>query len=90
MAILGLIGVDIEICGAWVWVTGDTRTHKEVLKENGYKYASKRKHGTFARMNGRVKAEASQQWVILECATAAQHQHSQTMIAYLMPRRLKH
>jgi len=47
MAILGLIGLDIEICGAWVWVTGDTRTHKEVLKENGYKYASKKKAWNF-------------------------------------------
>ncbi len=30
-AIKGL-GLDIEICSAWIWVSGDTRPHKEVLK----------------------------------------------------------
>jgi curved DNA-binding protein CbpA len=30
-AIRGL-GLDIEICGAWIWVSGDTRPHKEALK----------------------------------------------------------
>ena len=24
--------LDIEICGSWIWVSGDTRPHKEVLK----------------------------------------------------------
>jgi len=32
----------IEICGAWVWVSGDTRTHKEVLKAAGFKWAPKK------------------------------------------------
>jgi len=30
-AIQGL-GLDIELCGAWIWVSGDTRPHKETLK----------------------------------------------------------
>lgn len=40
--ILGLVGLEIEICGQWIWVSGDTKTHKETLKESGYKWASKK------------------------------------------------
>lgn len=42
-AIHSLIGLEIEICGAWVWVSGNTKEHKEVLKVAGFKYASKKK-----------------------------------------------
>lgn len=42
-AIISLDGLIIEICGAWVWVTGTTREHKEILKANGYKFAGKKK-----------------------------------------------
>ena len=31
--LLGLDGLVIELCGSWLWVTGNTREHKEVLKE---------------------------------------------------------
>lgn len=41
-AIIGLAGLVIELCGAWVWVTGDTRTHKAELKQAGFKWASKK------------------------------------------------
>ena len=37
-AILDLVGLEIEICGTWVWVSGDTKTHKEILKEQGFRY----------------------------------------------------
>lgn len=46
-AIIDLQGLEIEICGAWVWVTGDTFTHKDVLREAGFKYASKKKAWNF-------------------------------------------
>ncbi len=29
--IINLDGLDIEICGSWVWVSGETRIHKEIL-----------------------------------------------------------
>lgn len=45
--IMGLKGLDIEICGAWVWVSGDTYQHKGVLKEAGFKFASKKKSWYF-------------------------------------------
>lgn len=41
-AILGLDNLIIEICGNWLWVTGDTKIHKSILKSNGYLWASKK------------------------------------------------
>ena len=46
-AILELVGIEIEVCGAWVWVSGQTFTHKDVLKAAGFKYASKKKSWYF-------------------------------------------
>lgn len=41
--IIHLDGLEIEICGRWVWVSGNTYTHKDQLKTAGYKFASKKK-----------------------------------------------
>lgn len=46
-AVFGLTGIEIEICGAWVWVSGDTYPHKAVIKEAGFKFASKKKQWFF-------------------------------------------
>jgi curved DNA-binding protein CbpA len=40
-------GLAIEICGAWVWLSGDTRTHREALKAAGFKWAPKKKQWYF-------------------------------------------
>lgn len=45
--IVNLEGLVIEVCGQWIWVSGDTKTHKEVLKENKFYYASKKKNWYF-------------------------------------------
>ena len=37
-----LSGLVLEICGSWLWVTGNTYQHKESLKESGLKFASKK------------------------------------------------
>lgn len=42
-AVLGLNGLIIEICGAWVWITGNTREHKAALKAATFKWANKKK-----------------------------------------------
>ena len=42
-AIIDLPGLFLEICGAWLWVSGDTRTHKTTLKEAGFQWAPKKK-----------------------------------------------
>ena len=41
--VINLEGLDIEICGSWVWVSGDTYKHKDGLKAAGFKWASKKK-----------------------------------------------
>lgn len=33
-----LSGVEFEIIGNWVWVGGNTKENKEILKENGFKW----------------------------------------------------
>ena len=36
------LGLDIEVCGAWVWVSGDTKLHKDKLKNAGFKWSTKK------------------------------------------------
>ncbi len=35
--------IDIELVGAWIWVSGNTYAHKKELKELGFKWASQKK-----------------------------------------------
>ena len=32
----------IELCGTWIWVSGDTKPHKELFKFAGFKWAPKK------------------------------------------------
>lgn len=32
-------GIDIEICGSWVWITGNTYPYKDYLKECGCRWS---------------------------------------------------
>ena len=41
--LIGLQGVDVEICGSWIWVSGNTKAHKETLKQLNFKWANKKK-----------------------------------------------
>ena len=36
-------GVQIDIVGSWVWLTGNTFAHKDTIKGLGFKWASKKK-----------------------------------------------
>lgn len=42
LAVMDLEGIEIELVGSWIWVSGNTREHKAVLKENGFLWASKK------------------------------------------------
>lgn len=42
LKILHLEGLIIELCGCWLWITGETRTHKEALKTSGCLWSSKK------------------------------------------------
>ncbi|MGE4213156.1 MAG: J domain-containing protein [Anaerotignaceae bacterium] len=41
--IIHLDGITIELCGSWIWVSGDTMTHKEVFKTAGLFWAKQKK-----------------------------------------------
>lgn len=40
--IINLKGICIELCGAWLWVSGETYANREALKAAGLRYASKK------------------------------------------------
>lgn len=58
-SIKGCVGLEIEVCGTWIWVGGNTFANKEILKSNGFMFSkSKRKWyfipgGTFKKRRGR-------------------------------------
>ena len=58
-AISGLPALVIEICGSWVWVTGETREHKDTLKESGFKWAAKKKAWYFRPEDYRSSSRGS-------------------------------
>lgn len=37
------LNVKIEICGSWIWISGDTRQYRKNLKAAGFWWASKKK-----------------------------------------------
>lgn len=41
--LLKLDGIEIEIIGCFVWITGDTKPHRERLKTFGFRWHSKKK-----------------------------------------------
>ncbi len=45
LKIIDLPGIEIEVCGAWIWVTGDTKQHRQALGKDGagFFWASKKK-----------------------------------------------
>ena len=40
--IINLQGITIEICGSWLWISGDTKDHKDILKAAGCQWAPKK------------------------------------------------
>jgi hypothetical protein len=40
---LNLDGVEVELIGLWIWISGDTKKHKEAIKANGgWKWSPKK------------------------------------------------
>ena len=61
-AILNAKGLNIEVCGLWVWVSGETATHKEILKEAGFKWAAKKKMWFFRPAKAKSKNRSGRTW----------------------------
>lgn len=45
--IINFDGIEIEIVGAWLWISGNTYSYKKELKELGFKWASQKKQWYF-------------------------------------------
>lgn len=43
LALLKLSGLEIELCGRWLWITGDTYQHRAALKELGCRWSGTKK-----------------------------------------------
>lgn len=41
--LLRLDGLTVELCGSWLWIGGETRTHKDALKALGCRWSSSKK-----------------------------------------------
>lgn len=37
-----LNGIEVEICGTWIWVSGNIKEHREILKQPNFKWANKK------------------------------------------------
>lgn len=42
-ALLNLDGLVIELCGSWLWISGQTMKHKDALKAAGCRWSSNKK-----------------------------------------------
>ena len=58
-----LPGVHLEVCGSWVWVSGDTRPHKDAIKAAGGRWASKKKQWYF-RPEGYRRRDRQGEWTM--------------------------
>ena len=41
--LMKLDGLDVELCGSWLWIGGNTKPHKERLKTVGCRWSSSKK-----------------------------------------------
>ena len=81
-AVSSLPALVIEICGSWVWLTGDTRAHKDTLKEAGFKWAAKKKAWYFRPEQFRSRSKGSSSLEEIRAKYGSQRPHrSNHMIA---------
>lgn len=45
--IINFDGIEITICGQWLWISGNTYSYKKELKEIGFKWASNKRQWYF-------------------------------------------
>lgn len=54
-AIINLDEIVIELCGGWLWVSGNTFKHKAIFKANGFYFASVKKMWYFRSVEYKTK-----------------------------------
>lgn len=40
--IINLKNITVELCGMWIWISGETKQHKDILKALGFRWARKK------------------------------------------------
>ncbi|EYB66952.1 DnaJ-class molecular chaperone [Deinococcus phoenicis] len=76
-----LDGLDIEIIGAWVWVSGDTKPHKDALKEAGYWWMHKRQMWAFKGKASQGRGQTSMEEMREKYGSEKVHSRSRTLTA---------
>lgn len=52
-------GIEIELCGSWVWVTGNTRPHKDELNALAFRWSSSKAAWYFHRDGYKKRSKKS-------------------------------
>jgi hypothetical protein len=55
--IVNLPEIEIEICGTWIWVGGNTRPVKDTLMANGFKFSGAKKMWYNAPVSGKRRGK---------------------------------
>jgi len=55
-AIIAIADLEIEICGAWIWVGGETFAYKDVLRGAGFKWAKAKRKWHFRPANWKSRS----------------------------------
>ena len=64
-SLMSIDSIQIEICGSWLWIGGDTKPAKESLKEVGCRWSQNKKMWYFDREDG-VRRYHKKPWTMAE------------------------
>ncbi len=68
MKLMFIPDITVELCGSWIWVSGNTKEHRELLKELTFRYSANKKMWYYQR-DGKRKWHKNA-WSIDEIRTA--------------------
>jgi hypothetical protein len=54
-AVIRIKNLDIEVCGSWIWVSGDTKPAKDRLKDIGFKWSKGKNKWYYSPYMGQKK-----------------------------------
>lgn len=57
--LLHIENINIEIVGSWIWITGETKDIRDILKNLGFKWASKKKAWHWAKKRSTARSSKS-------------------------------
>jgi hypothetical protein len=61
--LISIPGLDVELCGLWIWVSGETRAHKEELKTLHLRFARKKGMWYFAGVPSSNRKPRTIEWI---------------------------